>query len=167
MVRIHGRFPYMLETEPSPRDRPSVVISEMSALREREREAPTAIFRRFDKLGVGVLGLQELMSIRRVVAGSTYISEQDTLVLYKEMDLDRDGKVGQADFQQYMEAWLKSLSPSQRDYFINSLLTSPVATSSPPRGEEAAEVSTLVADAMGALACISTADFSEIKSYRF
>lgn len=158
-----GRFPYA-SPEPSP-ERP--VGEAISPIRDEDKRKVAQVYCRFDPLGTGELGLQDLGTIRRILSNGSHVSEQDTALLYREMDHDRDGLVGEEDFRSYMEAWLRGIPRDERSHLLERLLHEEPCLEGSMRGSPDMEPSAIESldAAMDALN-ISPGAMSEIKSYR-
>ena len=68
-----------------------------------------------------VEGMRELGTLRKAMSPDRFVSEQETAVMYRQMDIDRDGAVSKSDFQEYMEApnsFSHSLESSGTSLFI-------------------------------------------------
>ena len=113
-----GRFPYGSPESTSPR---SPVEAE-SPISDEHKHHVTQVFHRFDAYNRGELGIEELLAMRRLLSSGAHVSEQDTMELHRQMDVDRDGRVGGADFQDFMEGWLRPIAREERQRVLETLL---------------------------------------------
>jgi len=135
-----------------------------SPLRDGDKSAVRSIFNHLDHRSIGRLGLPELHTLRKALSANKFVSEQETSSLLRHMDIDRDGIVNRADFEEYMESWLRTLYTQERETLYELCLGYVASPSPPPAVHPPAAVAHFEA-ALEELEIPSTL-MSELKNYK-